>query len=70
MQMGQNDLERSRYEWQVGNLKFGTWGANLREQLDKTTGLGHIWQNKENKGCKYYRQRHKKVYEFRENGGK
>lgn len=64
-QMGQDEHIGSRCEQQVGNLKFGTQGAKLGEELDETgivsggTGTG-------GEGCRDDKQRHRKADEFSE----
>jgi hypothetical protein len=54
-----NKLIRYSYEWQVNNLKFGSWAKKLREELDKI-GLGYIWQypqdNSVSRTCKIIKE--------------
>jgi hypothetical protein len=42
MQMGREELVRSRYERQVENLNLGSWTVSLKEELHKTC-LGNMW---------------------------
>jgi hypothetical protein len=37
LQMGKEELGRVCYEWQMNNLKFGSWAKKLSEEL-------YIWQ--------------------------
>lgn len=42
MQMGQAELVRSQYDWQVENLNLGSWALSLKEELHKIC-LGNMW---------------------------
>jgi hypothetical protein len=42
IQMGQVELVRSRYDWQVENLNLESWTVSLKEELRKIC-LGNMW---------------------------
>jgi hypothetical protein len=56
---GQEELVRGCYEWEISNLKSGSWAKKLKEELDKT-GLVYIWQdpqeNSMSRTCKKLRR--------------